>query len=80
VGGAKAEAYKLGVTALGTQSYTAMQLAAVLGENRVKLVPDIAVSGNGGGFSGLAEAMVAKLLAGSAGAPATTPGGQPEAK
>jgi precorrin isomerase len=38
-----------------------MQLASILGENKVKLVPDIAVSGDGGG-SGLASAMIAKLL------------------
>jgi uncharacterized membrane protein YqiK len=65
VGGAKADAYRQGVESLGAQAYAAMQLAAVLGENHVKLVPDIAVGGNGAnGFSGLAEAMIAKLLAG----------------
>jgi hypothetical protein len=42
--------------------YTAMQLAAVLGENKVKLVPDIAVSGDGGG--GLVNAVVARMLSG----------------
>jgi uncharacterized membrane protein YqiK len=65
VGGAKADAYRQGVESLGSAAYAAMQLAAVLGENQVKLVPDIAVSGSGGNgaFSGLAEAMIAKLLA-----------------
>src|SRR6185295_5780450 len=56
VGAAKAEAYKLGIDAIGAGGYTAMQLATILGENRVKLVPDIAVSGEGSG--GLANAMI----------------------
>jgi hypothetical protein len=37
-----------------------MQMASILGENKVKLVPDIAVSGDG--TSGLATAMVARLM------------------
>lgn len=61
VGAAKAEAYRQGIDAVGTSGYTAMQLATILGENQVKLVPDIAVSGDGSG--GLAGAMIAKLLA-----------------
>ena len=47
VGAAKAEAYRQGIEAVGAGGYTAMQLAAILGENKVKLVPDIAVSGDG---------------------------------
>ena len=62
VGAAKAEAYKLGIDALGGAGYTAIQLATILGENRVKLVPEIAVSGDGGG--GLVNAMIARMLTG----------------
>jgi uncharacterized membrane protein YqiK len=65
VGSAKASAYREGVEALGGGAYSAMQLAAVLGENRVKLVPDIAVSGNGGA-AGLAEVLIARMLQGAA--------------
>jgi uncharacterized membrane protein YqiK len=61
VGAAKAEAYRQGIAAVGAGGYTAMQLAAILGENNVKLVPDIAVSGDGSG--GLVNAMIARLLA-----------------
>src|SRR5262249_3081490 len=43
VGSAKAEAYRQGVDAIGASGYTAMQLAATLAENHVKVVPDIAV-------------------------------------
>jgi uncharacterized membrane protein YqiK len=60
VGAAKAEAYKQGIEAVGTGGYTAMQLASILGENKVKLVPDISVSGEGG--NGLITAMIARML------------------
>ena len=61
VGSAKAEAYRQGIDAVGAGGYTAMQLALILGENHVKLVPDVAVSGDGAG--GIATAMVARILA-----------------
>jgi len=61
VGAAKAEAYRQGIAAVGAAGYTAMQMAAILGENKVKLVPDIAVTGDGGG--GLVNAMLARLIA-----------------
>ena len=64
VGAAKAEAYKLGIQAVGGQGYTAMQLATILGEHHVKLVPEIAVGGEGSG--GLANAMIARMLASQA--------------
>jgi uncharacterized membrane protein YqiK len=60
VGAAKADAYRQGIESVGASGYTAMQMAAILGENHVKLVPDIAVSGDGSG--GLAAAMVARLI------------------
>jgi uncharacterized membrane protein YqiK len=61
VGAAKADAYRQGVEAIGNSGYTAMQLATTLGEHKVKLVPEIAVSGDGS--SGLANAMIARILA-----------------
>jgi len=63
VGTAKAEAYKLGVGAVGEAGYTAMQIATILGEHHVKVVPEIAVSGDGS--SGMANVMLAKLVAAS---------------
>jgi uncharacterized membrane protein YqiK len=50
-----------GMDAVGGAGYTAIQLATILGEHNVKLVPEIAVSGDGSG--GLINAMVAKMLA-----------------
>ena len=60
VGSAKAEAYRLGVSSLGPGEFTAIQLATTLGENKVKLVPDVAV----GAGAGLTDALFARLLAG----------------
>ena len=70
VGAARADAYKAGVGAIGGSGYTAQQIAATLGEHHVKLVPDIAVTGDGAG--GMANVMLAKLVAAPA-APFTAP-------
>jgi uncharacterized membrane protein YqiK len=61
IGAAKAEAYREGVAAMGGEAYVSVQLAGILGEHGVKLVPDIAVGGGSDG-GGLASVMVAKLL------------------
>ena len=69
VGAAQAEAYRQGLEAVGASGYTAIQLATILGENKVKLVPDIAVTGDGSG--GLVNAMLARMI--SAGNPNDVP-------
>ncbi len=61
VGAAKAEAYRVGVEAMGEQAYTALQLAQTLGQHGVKLVPDVAVTGEAG-QGALAAALVGKML------------------
>jgi uncharacterized membrane protein YqiK len=63
VGSAKAAAYTLGIEAVGQAGYTAMQIATILGENHVKVVPEIAVTGDGS--SGMANVMLAKLVSAS---------------
>lgn len=71
VGAARAETYLEGVRALGGDAFTAVQLAGILGEHHVKLVPDISV-GSGGG---MVDALVARLLSGQKGGlPAGTNG------
>jgi uncharacterized membrane protein YqiK len=65
VGAAKAEAFKAGIAAMGEQAYTALQLAQTLGENKVKLVPDVAVTGEAG-QGALASALVGRMLVPSA--------------
>jgi uncharacterized membrane protein YqiK len=44
-GAAKAEAYRAGVNAVGSESYTLMQLMQTVGERNVRIVPDVAVNG-----------------------------------
>ncbi len=62
-GAAKAQAYRDGVAAMGAEAFTSIQVAGIVGEHHVKLVPDISVSGGeGGGTASLANVMVAKLL------------------
>lgn len=60
-GQAKADAYQAGVTALGPQSYTALQLMQVIGDRNVRVVPDVAVSGGSSG-AGLMDALMGLLL------------------
>jgi len=72
LGAARAEAYREGQAAIGPAAYSAMQIASIVGENHIKVVPDIAAGGGGGG---LAEALIARMLAGSAGGPVNSVGG-----
>ena len=60
-GTAKADAYQAGVQALGGQGYTALQLMQIVGDQKVRVVPDVAVSGNGGA-TGLTEGLLGLLL------------------
>ena len=70
VGAAKAEAYEQGVKSMGSEAFTAVQLAGILGQHRVKLVPDVSVSGSeGGSSSALAGALMGRMV-GSLTAPA----------
>ena len=59
---AVANSYEAGMQALGEQSYTAVQLASILGQPGLKLVPDVVL---GDGRTSLADVLLAKM----AGAP-----------
>jgi uncharacterized membrane protein YqiK len=59
-GEAKADAYRSGVNALGSQAYTALQLMQVIGDRQVRVVPDVSVSGSNGG--GLLDAMMGMMV------------------
>lgn len=61
-GNAKAETYRAGVEALGSQSYTAMQLMQIIGDRRVRLIPDVLVNGSGGGNNSLVDGLLTLLL------------------
>ncbi|MGB5960629.1 MAG: flotillin family protein [Coleofasciculaceae cyanobacterium] len=60
-GNAKAEAYRSGVVALGSQGYTALQLMQIIGDRSVRVVPDVAVSGNGSG-AGLVDGLLGMMI------------------
>ena len=62
-GNAKADAYRAGVVALGSQGYTVLQLMQIIGDQKVRVVPDVAVTGAQGG-AGLTEALLGMLLKG----------------
>ncbi len=62
-GNAKADAYRAGVQALGPESYAALQVMQIVGDQKVRVVPDVAVSGSQGG-TGLTEALLGLLLRG----------------
>jgi uncharacterized membrane protein YqiK len=60
-GKAKAEAYRVGVESLGAQGYTVMQLMQIVGERNVRIVPDVAVSGQSGS-TGLVDGLLGVML------------------
>lgn len=60
-GMARAETYRVGVQALGSQGYTAMQLMQIIGERNVRLIPDILVGSNGNG-NGLVDGLLSMIL------------------
>ena len=60
-GEAKAEAYRAGVSALGPQPYTMMQLMQIVGDRNVRIVPDVAVSGTNAS-PGLVDGLLGLML------------------
>jgi uncharacterized membrane protein YqiK len=61
IGNARAESHRAGVQALGPQGYTALQVMQIVGERNVRVVPDVAVNGNGS-HAGLVEGMLGMML------------------
>lgn len=80
IGEARASAYRSGAEAMGQQGFTAVQLMQIIGDQKVRIIPDIAV--NGGGNSqgnGIADALIALMLRDQlSGATFTTNGGSPD--
>ncbi len=69
-GAAKAAAYRAGVEAIGSQGYTMLPMMQIVGERNVRVVPDVSVSGTGGG-NGLLDGMLGLLVREKAEKPAT---------
>ncbi len=61
-GKARAESYLAGVTALGSESYMALQLMQVVGERGVRIVPDVAVTGAAGSNGGIVDGLLGMML------------------
>jgi uncharacterized membrane protein YqiK len=66
-GEATAQRYRAGIDALGDTSYTAIQLASILGQAGLKLVPDVVL---GEGRSNLADVLLARMATGTHALPA----------
>ena len=61
IGEARADAFTVGRAALG-DAFASVEIATVLANAGVKLVPDVAVGG-AGGTTGLADVLIARMLA-----------------
>lgn len=59
-GDANAKAYQAGVHALGTHSYTTLQLMQIVGDNAVRIVPNVSV--NGSNQAGLVDGLLGVML------------------
>jgi uncharacterized membrane protein YqiK len=68
-GVAKAEAYRTGVEALGSHSYTAMQLMQIIGDRNVRLIPDVLVGGQNGSTNSLVDGLLSMILWNQTGKP-----------
>ena len=65
-GQATATRYRAGIDALGETSYTAIQMASIVGQAGLKLVPDVVL---GDGRSNLADVLLARMATGSSSHP-----------
>jgi uncharacterized membrane protein YqiK len=61
IGEAKASAYQAGAEAMGQQGFTAVQLMQIIGDQHVRIIPDIAVNGGGQGGSAI-DALLGLIL------------------
>lgn len=61
-GNAKAETYRAGVEALGSNGYTAMQMMQIIGDNNVRLIPDVLVGGGNNSTNGLVDGLLSMVL------------------
>lgn len=62
-GEAQATAYRAGAEAMGEQGFTAVQLMQIIGDQKVRIIPEIAVNGGGqSGGSGVVDALLGVML------------------
>jgi uncharacterized membrane protein YqiK len=78
IGEAKASAYRAGAEAMGKQGFTAVQLMQIIGDQKVRIIPEIAVNGNGQGNGTMVDALLGFMLRNEL--KANSPVGMPSAK
>ncbi|MBK8023585.1 MAG: flotillin family protein [Chloroflexi bacterium] len=61
-GEAQAGAHQLGAAAMGMQGYTALQLMQQVGENGIRIIPDVLVGGSGAGGGSMVDALLGVIL------------------
>ncbi len=63
IGEATAHAYEEGVDALGNQAYAALQMMDRVRDGNIKIVPNVSITGNGGGSnSGVMDSLMGLLV------------------
>ncbi|HKZ71096.1 MAG TPA: flotillin family protein [Anaerolineales bacterium] len=62
IGAAKAEVYRAGMQALGPQGYTAIQLMQIIGDQKVRIIPDLIVNGAGASGASMTDALLGMIL------------------
>ena len=73
IGKANAEAYQLQVDAMGGDNFTRTKIAEIIGKDKVKVMPDILITGGGDGTSGPLAGLLGMKLMEELGGKATTP-------
>jgi uncharacterized membrane protein YqiK len=48
IGKSSAESYKLAVTAMGGDNFTQLKITEAIGKDKIKIIPDVLITGNGG--------------------------------
>lgn len=48
IGKSSAESYKLAVSAMGGNNFTQLKITEAIGKDRIKVIPDVLITGNGG--------------------------------
>lgn len=61
---AQAEAYKSGVSAMGENNFAMLETMSAIGREKVKIIPDLVINGNGtnGGGSGIMDVLMAQMV------------------
>jgi len=73
IGKANAEAYQLQVAAMGGDNFTRTKIAEIIGKDKVKVMPDILITGGGDGTNGPLAGLLGMKLMEELGGKATPP-------